>query len=133
MRHIFVRGLTANTHGNATGIGQADFTTNRLVRQMDYKTTVINCLTAGYPDGANLPVHFDSDREVVDAALAIIGTRAPEKARVMRIRDTLHTEMVEVSEPYLTEAKEPAVFQVLGPGKGFAFDNNGNLPDLDVA
>ena len=28
MRLIFVRGLTENTHGNATGIGLADFTTD---------------------------------------------------------------------------------------------------------
>src|SRR5262249_13383919 len=57
MRHIFVRGLTERTHGNATGIGLADFTTTRLVRTMDYRATVINCMTAGYPEGANLPVH----------------------------------------------------------------------------
>src|SRR5262245_21626094 len=78
MRLIFVRGLTEKTHGNATGVGLADFTTTRLLKQMDYRATVINCLTAGYPEGATLPVHFDTDREVLDAALAIIGTRAAE-------------------------------------------------------
>src|SRR5262249_17934481 len=71
MRFIFVRGLSAHTHGNAAGIGVADFTTTRLVKEMNYQATVINCLTAGYPDGANLPVHLDTDRQVVDAALAI--------------------------------------------------------------
>ena len=76
MRFIFVRGLSEHTHGNAAGIGLADFTTTRLVKSMNYEATVINCLTAGYPEGANLPVHFDTDREVIDAALAIIGTRA---------------------------------------------------------
>src|SRR5207302_1394183 len=75
MRLIFVRGLSERTHGNAAGIGNADFTTTRLIRTMDYRATVINCMTAGYPEGANLPVHFDTDREAVDAALSIIGTR----------------------------------------------------------
>src|SRR2546429_3530010 len=91
-RLICVRGRTAKTHGNAAGIGLADFTTTRLVTNMNYRATVINCLTAGYPEGANLPVYFDSDREVIDAALAIIGTREPEDARIMRIRDTLTLE-----------------------------------------
>src|SRR5205807_5620999 len=99
MRLIFVRGLSARTHGNAAGIGLADFTTTRLVQAMNYKATVINCLTAGYPEGANLPVHLDSDREVVEAALKIIGSRTPEQARVMHIRNTLNVEEVEVSEP----------------------------------
>ena len=59
MRLIFVRGLSERTHGNATGIGLADFTTTRLVQSMNYRATIINCLTAGYPEGANLPVHLD--------------------------------------------------------------------------
>ena len=74
---------------------------------MNYRATVINCLTAGYPDGANIPVHFDTDREVIDAALAIIGTRRPEEARIMRIRNTLCLEEMEVSESCLGDP-EPA-------------------------
>ena len=70
MQYIFVRGLTEQTHGNAAGIGLADFTTTRLIQEMDYKATVINCLTGGYPAGAFLPVHFDTDREVLEASLS---------------------------------------------------------------
>src|SRR5262249_12012471 len=103
MRLIFVRGLTDKTHGNAAGIGLADFTTTRLIRSMNYKATVINCLTAGYPEGATLPVSFDTDREVLDAALAIIGTRRPEEGRVIRVRNTMDLEEVQVSEPCLAE------------------------------
>jgi hypothetical protein len=127
MRHIFVRGLSAHTHGNATGIGLADFTTTRLVKAMNYKATCINCLTAGYPDGANIPVHFDTDREVIDAALAIAGTRRPEEARVMRIRNTLCLEEVEVSEACLGEPSRQTEFVPLGPARELAFDGAGNL------
>src|SRR5205807_9058772 len=45
MRFIFVRGLSEKTHGNATGIGFADFTTTRLVKAMNYQATIINGLT----------------------------------------------------------------------------------------
>jgi len=62
MRFIFVRDLSKHTFGNATGIGLADFTTSRLVQAMNYDATRINCTTSGYPEGANLPVHYDSDR-----------------------------------------------------------------------
>jgi hypothetical protein len=127
MRFIFVRGLSAHTHGNATGIGLADFTTTRLVKSMSYKATVINCLTSGYPDGANLPVHLDNDREVVEAALKIIGTRPAEQARIMHIRNTLKLEEVEVSEPCLGAPQGKAVFSVLGPPKPMSFDAEGNM------
>jgi lactate racemase-like protein len=130
MRHIFVRGLTERTHGNATGIGLADFTTTRLVRAMDYRATVINCLTAGYPEGANLPVHFDTDREILDAALAINGTRTPEQARVVRIRNTLCLEEVEVSEACLREGPSATQFTVLNGPQVPTFDAAGNLPPV---
>jgi hypothetical protein len=130
MRHIFVRGLSAHTHGNATGIGLADFTTTGLVRAMNYRATCINCLTAGYPDGANIPVHFDTDREVIDAALAIAGTRRPEEARVMHIRNTLCLEEMEVSEACLGEPTRQTEFVPLGPAREMTFDGEGSLPAL---
>jgi hypothetical protein len=131
MRHIFVRGLSEKTHGNAAGIGLADFTTTRLVNAMDYRATVINCLTAGYPEGANLPVHFATDREVLDAALAIIGTRPAREARVLRIRNTLCLEDIEVSEPCLAEPR-PAGSSFFPVTSAFdvAFDGEGNLAPL---
>jgi hypothetical protein len=129
-RLIFVRGLSAHTHGNASGIGLADFTTTRLVQTMNYRATVINCLTAGYPEGAFLPVHFPSDREVLDAALAIIGTRSPDQARLLRIRNTLHVDELEVSEAVLADPAPQTRFTTLGPARELNLDANGNLPPL---
>jgi hypothetical protein len=130
-RSIFVRGLSAKTHGNAAGIGLADFTTTRLVREMDYRATVINCLTAGYPEGANIPVHFDTDREVIEAALAIIGTRKPEQARVMRIKNTLELGTILASEACLEEPVRETEFTVEGSPQPLCFDEEGNLPPWD--
>jgi hypothetical protein len=129
MRHIFIRGLTDKTHGNAAGIGLADFTTSRVIRDMDYRATRINCLTAGYPEGAILPVHFDTDREVIDAALAIAGTRKIDEARVMRIRNTLALEEMEISEACLGE-KRCTEFAPSSAAREMRFEPAGNLPPL---
>jgi hypothetical protein len=130
MRLIFVRGLSAHTHGNATGVGLADFTTSRLVRDMDYRATVVNCLTAGYPEGAFVPVHFETDREVFDAALAILGSRRPEDARIMRIRNTLAVEDVEASEACLDNGAPRTEFMRNGAAEPLAFGADGNLSPL---
>jgi hypothetical protein len=127
MRHIFIRGLSERTHGNGTGLGLADFTTTRVLKAMNYKAMVINCLTAGYPEGANLPVHFDTDKEVVDAALAIIGTRPPEQGRVMHIKNTLALEEIEISEPCLASGKPLNPIEVIAGPRDVAFDREGNL------
>ena len=94
---------------------------------MNYRATVINCVTSGYPEGANLPVHYDSDREVLDAALSINGTRSPEQARIIHIRNTLNLHEVEVSEPCLTELPKATDFAVVKGPYDLAFDGEGNL------
>jgi hypothetical protein len=133
MMRIFVRGLSEKTHGNAAGIGLADFTTTRLVRTMNYQATIINCLTAGYPEGANLPVHLETDREVIDAALAIIGTRRPEDARILRIRNTMLLEDVEASEPCLNDPSRQTEFEPISAAQPLVFDAQGNLPAWETA
>ncbi|MCS7166483.1 MAG: lactate racemase domain-containing protein [Gemmatales bacterium] len=130
MRLIFVRDLSEKTQGNATGIGLADFTTSRLVRKMDYRATVINCLTAGYPAGAFIPVHFETDREVVDAALSIVAPDDPSAARVMRIRNTLQLEFVEASEACFHKGPPQTHCQPMGPPREMCFDSSGNLMPL---
>ena len=130
MRFIFIRGLTPHTHGNACGIGMADFATTRLVKAMDYQATVINCVTAGYPEGANIAVHFDTDREVLDTALNIIGTRDSDKARIIHIRNTMILEEVEVSEPCLQELQRKTEFDIIKGPYEVTFDASGNLAAL---
>ena len=126
-RIIYVRGLSEHTLGNATGIGMADFTSTRLVQNLNYKATCINCLTAGRPEGAKLPVHFDTDREVLHAALVILGMREPHEARILHIRDTLHLATLEISEPCLEAADRQTEFETEGAPYECRFDAAGNL------
>jgi lactate racemase-like protein len=133
VKRLFVRDLTAETHGNAYGIGLADFATSRLVRAIDYRTTVLNCLTASNPEAAALPIHFETDREAIDAALATAGLAPPEEARVIRIRNTLDLREVEVSEACRGELAGRHELEVIEPARELAFDASGNLLAFDGA
>jgi Lactate racemase N-terminal domain len=127
---VFVRELTPETHGNAAGIGLADFTTTRLVRSMDYRATVINCVTAAHPEAAVTPVHYETDREVIDAALSTIGLQPPELARILRISDTLRLAEIDVSEPCLADIEGRPDVDIATPGFELPFDSAGNLLPL---
>src|SRR5207253_858678 len=81
--------LTEDSYGNAVGIGNADFTTRRLVDKIDMKPTLINAITACAPNGAKVPPTYDTDREAIETALSCIGLTPPERARVIRIKNTL--------------------------------------------
>lgn len=100
---IFVRDLTAETHGNAIGIGLADFTTTRLVKAADWPVTWINALTSMTPGSAKVPIHFETDREAIAAALQSLALDDLSKAKIVRITDTLSLETMEVSEACLQQ------------------------------
>ena len=93
------------THGNAIGIGFADLTTTRLVHRMDRRVTYVNALTSLTPNGAKIPIHFDTDQEALGMTLGSLGLSDPSTARVVRIQDTLSLEAIDVSESYLPELR----------------------------
>jgi hypothetical protein len=124
---IVVCDLTAHTSGNATGIGNADFTTRRLVDKIDWNATYINCLTACSPAGAKLPPVLETDRDAIAVALSCLGLDRVDDARVVRIKNTLRLAEVEVSEACLPEvAKREDLSQVSVPAP-LAFDASGAL------
>lgn len=127
VRRLFVRDITPESHGNAVGIGLADFTTTRLVRAVDPTPMYMNVLTALSVQSAKIPMHWDSDREVLAHALHTVGLPDARKARVIRIRDTLSLEDMEVSEGCLPELQDRPGLKTTGTAAPFRFDAAGNL------
>ncbi len=101
IKSIMVSDLTPETHGNACGVGLADVVTRRLVDKIDFKTTYTNIITSGFLERGKLPVVADTDEHALEIALRAAGCREPEKAHVIRIRDTLHLSEILVSAPVL--------------------------------
>jgi len=127
VKRIVVRGLTEATHGNAAGIGMASFVTTRTLRATDMVKTRINCLTSGHTSAAMLPIDFETDREILDAALPTIGLTDPPHAKILWITNTLEIAEVECSAYYLAEAKERPDLEILTQLRPLPFDKDGNL------
>jgi len=132
-KRIFVRGLTEETHGNATGIGLAEFTNQRTADAIDRKITAINCITGLHPTAAMVPIAFDSDREAVSNALHTCGLVEPPHSKVIQIPDTLHLAEVLVSEAYLPQFSERKDLEQLSEPAELAFDAAGNMSDVIAA
>jgi len=124
---IFVRDLTADSEGNATAIGNADFTTQRLVDKIDHHSTYMNAVTSSCPEAVRIPPYFKTDREVIQTALGTIGLVEPQNARIVHIRDTLHLEEMYISEAMLPQAKKLRDLSVIGKQRPLKFGRDGNL------
>ena len=127
VKRIFVRGLTEATHGNATGLGMAEFTNCRTVESVDQKITQINCITGNHPSAAAIPCHFETDREVIENALPTTGLVEPENAKVVQVPDTLTLGEVLVSEAFIDQVKAADGLEVVSGPDEMAFDLAGNL------
>ena len=125
---ILVRGLTEETHGNASGIGTAEYAHKRAIEEMDREITYINCMTGNHPSGAHIPLYFDTDRICIDRALETVGLVEPENAKVVRIHNTLELAEVLVSEAYLPEVEKRDDLEVIGEAEDMPFDANDDLP-----
>ncbi|HET6422338.1 MAG TPA: lactate racemase domain-containing protein [Planctomycetaceae bacterium] len=126
-KRIFVRGLTEETHGNATGIGLSEFTNQRTIDAVDRKITAINCITGLHPTAAMLPIAYPTDREVVTAALQTIGLVEPPQARVIQIADTLRLAECLISEAFAREWSGRKDLEIVSGPTAMAFDGDGNL------
>ena len=113
VRRIAVRGLTEATHGNALGIGMAEFCTRRLVDQIDFRALTINCLTSGRMACAKVPLAFDTDRQMIEAALSTVGLTEPPQSRILWIRNTRELLEMECSAVLLDEMQKRENVEVI--------------------
>ncbi len=128
VRRLFVRDLTPESGGNAVGVGMADMTTRRLVNKINYKALYMNAITSGVPEGAKVPMAFETDREAIQVALKMIGLTPPEQARIVRIKNTLQLTEMDVSEALLSEIGAHERLSVVAQPAVLVFDDKGNLP-----
>ena len=130
IRLIYVRDLTAESAGNAAGIGLADLMHERLFNKIDLEKTYINVLTSLNPPMARLPIRLASDRQALELALGALGSPDPPDQRVVWIRNTLDLDRIAISERLAEETGTldgwRLASKVLTPG----YDREGNLRPL---
>jgi len=124
---VVVLDLTQNTHGNAVGIGNADFITRRMFNRIDFERTYANSLTSTVTSCTRLPMILENDRQAILAAIKTCNARDLSKARVVRIKDTLHMGEIMVSESMLAEAREHPAIEILSEQEEMRFDGEGRL------
>ncbi|MFZ0612713.1 MAG: DUF362 domain-containing protein [Desulfobacterales bacterium] len=132
VKRIFVRDLTAGSDGNGNGIGLADVTTRRFVEALDMKKTYKNSVTAISPEKAAIPLTVENDREAIAICAATAGLATPADARLVRILDTKHLQVLQISAALATEAGANPRLKQESAWLPMEFDGAGNLRQFDV-
>lgn len=119
--------LSPESHGNGTGIGIADLTTDRLLAQIDPVPYRLNTLTACFLWRSKLPISFATDHECLTTGLATCWQPNPGAVRMALIPNTLELEELWVSAPLLEEARGQPHLQVVGDLQPVPFLESGHL------
>jgi len=127
IQRIVVLDLSNGSHGNANGMGLADFITRRFREKIDFEATYLNTLTATFVHRARMPIVMESDRAAIVAALESLGSPGTDQVRVIRVPNTLLLEHVRISPAVLAEIVKRPDIEVLGSPEPLRFDADGNL------
>src|SRR5919201_1844496 len=125
---VVVLDLTEPSHGNAIGIGLADFTTERVIASVDWQATYMNGYTAGLSGllRNRVPNVLPNDRAAIATAIRMCGQPDLARLKLARIKNTLTVADVEFSPSLVNEARGARV-EILAQPRPLQFDASGRL------
>jgi antitoxin (DNA-binding transcriptional repressor) of toxin-antitoxin stability system len=126
IRRIVVLDLAPESHGNAIGIGLADFTTERLLRAIDREPFLVNAMVSTFVERARVPLAFSNDREAIAAALQTCWQPEVEQVRLAVIPNTLELSVIWAS-PAACAGGLPDHVSMEGDPRPLPFDAGANL------
>lgn len=127
IQYIIALGLSEEAHGNALGIGMADFTTERVMNQIDYPAMRENVFTSSFVERGKIPLAFPTDQSAIKAAQRCLWLEKPESARMVYIPNTLEISKLLISESLLPEVNTLPGVKVIGSLQELQFNTEGNL------
>lgn len=119
--------LSPESHGNGTGVGIADLTTDRLLSAIDPVPLRMNNLTARFLWRSKLPLGFPTDRECIDAAIDTCWQPIAERLRFAIIPNTLEVAELWVSKALADAARTNSKLEVSRESRPIPFGKTGNV------
>lgn len=104
-KRLVVLDLTEESDGNASGLGLADIASRRAFEKMSMSKTYPNGLTARTTLGCKIPIIMDNDFDTIRAGIKTAPDADYENLRIVRIKNTLRLDEMEISEALVREAQ----------------------------
>lgn len=97
--------VTEASHGNAIGVGLFDVITEKVFSKMDREATYANAIACKCILDARIPMIAKDEDEAVRIAVKSCRSLDMENLRIIRIKNTLNLEEIQVSEAIYREEK----------------------------
>ena len=121
--------LSEESHGNCLGVGLASAITGKIFEAMDPEKVYPNCITSTVLASARIPCVVANDKEAIQICIKTCNKIDKEKARIVRIPNSLHIGQIMLSEAYYEDVKAGKYpgLEALDEPEYMEFDEEGNL------
>jgi hypothetical protein len=124
---LVILNVTDESHGNANGLGIADFTTRRIFDQFSFENTYPNALTSTVLPSVKIPMVLETDLLAIKAAIKTCNILDKRNVRLIRIKNTNEIERIEVSESMLDGVRGNPYLSIETELYPLALNDDGNL------
>jgi len=124
--------LSPESHGNGTGVGIADLTTDRLLACIDQVPFRMNNLTACFLWRSKLPFPFATDRECIQCGIETCWQPNAEALRMAVVPNTLELTELWATAALVDEAKKHPHLEVTGPLRALPLKADGNIDQAQL-
>ncbi len=107
--------ITEASHGNAVGIGSFDITTRKVFDQLNLEAMYANDIALGCMEDCKIPLVAADEAEAVRIAVKVLRGHDPNCLKIVKIKNTLHLEEIQVSEDLLDMVAADSRLELLGP------------------
>lgn len=97
--------VTAASHGNGIGVGLFDVITKKVADQLDLEAMYANAIACNCLIDASLPCTVEDEATAIRVALKCCRGIDRDDPKIIRIKNTLHLEYIEVSPALLDDVK----------------------------
>jgi len=119
--------LSPESHGNGTGVGIADLTTDRCLAAIDPVPLRMNNLTARFLWRSKLPLGFPTDRECIEQAIDTCWQPNLDQVKFAIIPNTLEVAELWVSKALADVARGNGSLDISREARPVPFDGQGNV------
>ncbi|NKC14050.1 MAG: hypothetical protein GKR94_18250 [Gammaproteobacteria bacterium] len=124
---IYVRDLTEQTHGNATGLGNADLMPRAVLPKVDLNSTYMNAYTAKRLSVGKIPMLVESELQAMQIFSGFRAEEDPASLRLLWITNTSKLTEMWASSALLDEAEANERIEVLSAPMPIGFDGELNM------
>ena len=104
-QRLILLDVTPASHGNAMGIGFFDVVTKNVVEQLDLEAMYANAIAGNFLGDAAIPCTVDDEETAIRVALKCCRGIDRDNPKIIRIKNTLHLDEIQVSAALLDAVK----------------------------